>query len=178
MARKYTARWDPEWHTQIYDVVSKVGAEDQDSLNSARKIRQPILSKDDIDNAFDGITYQKGASVIGMFEGWMGPEEFRKGVQSYLKQYAFHAATARDFLDSLSTSSKAKHHGSVFHVSQSGRSASRFSGAPLQRRESGAATGAEPISAVGLERIRRSGLGNCPYASVTVAELAARANAC
>ena len=106
MARKYTARWDPEWNTQVYDVVSKLGAEAKDSLISARKIRQPILSKDDINNAFDGITYQKGASVIGMFESWMGSEEFRKGVQSYLKQYAFRAATAGDFLDSFSTSSK------------------------------------------------------------------------
>jgi len=106
MARKYTARWGPEWHTQVYDVVSKLGAETQDSLISARRIRQPILAKDDIDNAFDGITYQKGASVIGMFESWMGPEEFRKGVQSYLEQYAFRAATAGDFLDSLSTSGK------------------------------------------------------------------------
>src|SRR5205807_4755315 len=50
--------------------------------------------------------YEKGASVIGMFENWMGPEEFRKGVQSYLKQYTFRATTAGEFLDSLSTSSK------------------------------------------------------------------------
>jgi len=33
-----------------------------------------------INNAFDSITYEKGASVIGMFENWMGPEAFRKGV--------------------------------------------------------------------------------------------------
>jgi alanyl aminopeptidase len=36
----------------------------------------------------------------------MGPEEFRKGVQSYLKQYSFRATTATDFLDALSSSSK------------------------------------------------------------------------
>ena len=41
-----------------------------------------------------------------MFENWMGAEEFRKGVQGYLKQYAFRATSAGDFLDSLSTSSK------------------------------------------------------------------------
>jgi alanyl aminopeptidase len=106
MERKLIAEWKPEWHTRVADVSDKLRAEDEDSLISARKIRQPILTKDDINNAFDDITYQKGASVIGMFENWMGPEEFRKGVQSYLRQYSFKATTAAEFLDSLSTSSK------------------------------------------------------------------------
>jgi alanyl aminopeptidase len=106
MERKLIAEWKPEWHTRVSDVSDKLRAEGEDSLISARKIRQPILAKDDINNAFDDITYQKGASVIGMFESWMGPEEFRKGVQGYLKQYAFRATTAGEFLDSLSTSSK------------------------------------------------------------------------
>ena len=106
MERKLVAEWKPEWHTRVSDVSDKLRAMSDDSLVSARKIRQPILAKDDINNAFDSITYQKGASVIGMFENWMGPEEFRKGVQSYLKQYSFRATTAGEFLDSLSTSSK------------------------------------------------------------------------
>src|SRR5204862_275434 len=38
----------------------------EDSLVSARQIRQPVNSKGDIINAFDGITYTKGASVIAM----------------------------------------------------------------------------------------------------------------
>ena len=60
---------------------------------STRKIRQLIETKDDISNAFDDITYSKGAAVIGMFENWMGAEAFRKGVQSYLNRYAFRTAT-------------------------------------------------------------------------------------
>jgi alanyl aminopeptidase len=106
MERKLIAEWKPEWQTRVADVGSMMRAEQDDSLVSARKIRQEILSKDDINNAFDSITYEKGASVIGMFENWIGPDEFRKGVQSYLKQYAFRATTAGEFLDSLSTSSK------------------------------------------------------------------------
>jgi alanyl aminopeptidase len=106
MERKLIAEWKPEWQTRVSDVSAKLAAAREDSLISARRIRQPILAKDDINNAFDGITYEKGASVIGMFENWMGPEEFRKGVQSYLKQYSFRATTAGEFLDSLSSSSK------------------------------------------------------------------------
>ena len=106
MERKLIAEWKPEWQTRVGDVSDKLRAAGEDSLISARKIRQPIVTKDDINNAFDAITYEKGASVIGMFENWMGPEEFRKGVQSYLKQYAFLATSAGEFLDTLSSSSK------------------------------------------------------------------------
>ncbi|HEX3748288.1 MAG TPA: M1 family metallopeptidase [Bryobacteraceae bacterium] len=104
--QRLLATWKPEWQTRVEDVGSKLGAEEVDSLVSTRKIRQPILTKDDISNAFDAITYQKGAAVIGMFESWMGPEQFRKGVQAYLKRYAFRTATEGDFLDSLSSESK------------------------------------------------------------------------
>ncbi|MGA7414615.1 MAG: M1 family metallopeptidase [Bryobacteraceae bacterium] len=106
LEQKYIAEWKPEWNTRVDDVGAKLGAQDDDSLVSARKIRQPIETKGDIGNAFDGITYQKGAAVIGMFERWMGSEDFRNGVRSYMKQYAFKTATAPDFLDSLSSSSK------------------------------------------------------------------------
>ncbi len=106
MERKLIAEWKPEWETRVSDVAGKLRAAGEDSLISARKIRQPIESKSDINSAFDDITYQKGASVIGMFENWLGPEEFRKGVQSYLKQYSYRATTAAEFLDAISSSSK------------------------------------------------------------------------
>jgi alanyl aminopeptidase len=105
MERKLIAEWKPEWQTRVEDVADTLHSERDDSLISSRKIRQEILTNDDINNAFDSITYGKGASVIGMFENRMGPEEFRKGVQSYLKQYAWQATTAGQFLDSLSSSS-------------------------------------------------------------------------
>ena len=106
MEQKLIAEWKPEWKTRVEDVGSKLGAEDSDSLVTARKIRQPIESKDDISNAFDGITYNKGAAVIGMFESWMTPEAFRRGVRSYLTKYAFQSATSAEFLDSLGSASK------------------------------------------------------------------------
>ncbi len=103
MEQKLLAEWKPEWETRVGDVGSKLGAEAQDTLTSARKIRQEIKTKDDISNAFDGITYQKGAAVIGMFENWVSAPAFRKGVQSYLHQYEFKNATASQFLGAVSS---------------------------------------------------------------------------
>src|SRR5204862_5919194 len=79
-------------------------AADADSLASARQIRQPVQSRGDIYNAFDSITYQKGATVIGMFEGWVGEEDFRRGVQGYLESRRDSSATADDFLEALTRS--------------------------------------------------------------------------
>jgi len=105
MEQKLVAEWKPEWKTRIDAVDTKLNAEDEDSLVTARSIRQPIESKDDISNAFDDITYSKGAAVIAMFENWLGAETFRKGVHAYLAKYANRNATASDFLGSLSAAS-------------------------------------------------------------------------
>jgi alanyl aminopeptidase len=105
MEQKLVAEWKPEWKTRIDAVDTKLNAEEEDSLVTARRIRQPIASKDDIANAFDDITYSKGAAVIAMFENWLGAETFRKGVRAYLGKYANGNATAADFLRSLSAAS-------------------------------------------------------------------------
>jgi alanyl aminopeptidase len=105
MERKIVGEWKPEWHADVTAVNSRIGAMHQDSLISARKIRQPIDSNDDIANAFDGITYEKGAAVIQMFETWIGREKFRKGIQLYLNQHANGNATAADFEAAISSAS-------------------------------------------------------------------------
>lgn len=102
MEPKIISKWKPEWREEIAAASDRLGAMGQDSLVSARKIRQPIESTDDIANAFDGITYDKAAAVIFMFEHWVGPETFRKGVQLYMQKHAYSNATAADFLAAIS----------------------------------------------------------------------------
>src|SRR5438105_15931885 len=69
-----------------------------DSLTSARRIRQRIQSTHDIQNAFDTITYSKGAAVLAMFERWVGERPFQKGLRQYLTRHAWRNATAADFI--------------------------------------------------------------------------------
>ena len=78
----------PDWKLRAEE-VSGAGTMRQDSLASARKIRQPIEAPGDIANAFDGITYSKGSEVIGMFENYVGPEVFQKTIRLYLRQHAW-----------------------------------------------------------------------------------------
>ena len=48
-----------------------------------------------------GLVYNKGKSVIGMFERWMGEEAFRNGVNAYLQENAWGNAQAKDFWKAL-----------------------------------------------------------------------------
>src|SRR5205085_8757134 len=81
---KIVDHWQPGWNTKLDQLFATFGAMGADSLVSARHIRQQIESEPDIDNAFDAITYNKGAAVLGMFESGLGPEVFRKAIHSYL----------------------------------------------------------------------------------------------
>ncbi|WP_394828566.1 M1 family metallopeptidase [Pendulispora albinea] len=101
MTSRTLERWKPEWNEGASRVLHTDRAMRNDSLVSARRIRQPILGKDDVKNAFDDITYRKGAAVIRMFETWASPEVFRAGVQRYLAKYAHGTATADQFLSAV-----------------------------------------------------------------------------
>jgi len=97
MELKTVRQWKPDWHMEIEELETRLRATSEDSLISARQIRQPILSNSDMANAFDDITYQKGAAVIRMFERWLGEAKFRKGVQAYLQEHKWGTANAADF---------------------------------------------------------------------------------
>jgi cytosol alanyl aminopeptidase len=105
MSSTILKQWKPEWRWEIDDLRDRLVAANTDGLASARRITQPTESKSDIANAFDEITYQKGGAVIGMFEANVGTEKFRKGVQNYLRAYAFKNGRTEDFLDALSAAS-------------------------------------------------------------------------
>jgi alanyl aminopeptidase len=106
MTPKIMEQYRPEWDPPSGRAQSANGAMRSDSLVSARQIRQPVASNDDIKNAFDSITYQKGAAVITMFERWVGASAFQKGVQRYMTEHAHGTATGRDFLAAVTAEAK------------------------------------------------------------------------
>ena len=106
MAEKIVDQWRPDYDRGAARIEERAEAIDADALTSARQIRQPIVTRGDMFNAFDRITYQKGATVIGMFEGWVGAESFRSGVRSYIESRRDGSATSADFLASIAQASR------------------------------------------------------------------------
>src|SRR5881394_221264 len=98
MAGKIIHQLKPEWDAGYTAGRSRKYALDVDRLASARQVRNPVVEKGDIWAAFDSITYNKGSSVLSMFETWFGPDRFRQGVQAFLKRHSYDTATAEDFI--------------------------------------------------------------------------------
>jgi len=95
---KQTARRvAPEWQVDLDDVEETQTAVSTDALRSTRPIRTKVETPDEINEVFDGIAYQKTASVLRTIENYVGSELFRKGVTSYLRKYSFANAAGNDF---------------------------------------------------------------------------------
>lgn len=100
------ARVFPEMHAEVSEEMTALEAFDADSLASARRIRNPIATVHDVHNAFDSITYSKGASVLNMIESWLGEEVFRRGIQRYLHEHAGGNASGEDLMGALGAESQ------------------------------------------------------------------------
>ncbi|MCR9194788.1 MAG: ERAP1-like C-terminal domain-containing protein [Hyphomonas sp.] len=83
-----------------------IGAMDNDSLASARQIRNPIDRNADILDAFDSITYRKGGGVLSMFENYLGEEAFRDGIRLHMRRFEDGVADVDDFMTSIADGSK------------------------------------------------------------------------
>ncbi len=82
----------PDYKPQLSALEATQHAMREDALVSARRMREPIVTPHDIMNAFDEITYSKGAAVIAMFEHYVGKERFRAALAHYLRKHSYGTA--------------------------------------------------------------------------------------
>jgi alanyl aminopeptidase len=102
LEQKLTAQFEPSWHEELSDIDLRAAALGADSIVTARRVREPIVTQDDIANVFDSITYLKGATVLNMFEAFVGPDKFQQGVRNYITERANGNATSTDFVAAIS----------------------------------------------------------------------------
>ncbi len=105
MESKPVAAWKPEWQISQDEVLGSNAALNTDSTVNTRPIRQQAETRNEINSLFDGIAYGKTAAVLRMLEGYIGPEVFRKGVNSYLEAHKYGNATAEDFWSAMAQAS-------------------------------------------------------------------------
>jgi aminopeptidase N len=97
MEKRPLATLKPEWNTSVDEAAETEVAIDGDSLATTRAIRTPVETPAEIEEAFDSVAYEKGAAIVRMLEGYLGPEPFRRGVNAYLERYAYGNATSEAF---------------------------------------------------------------------------------
>jgi tricorn protease interacting factor F2/3 len=67
-----------------------------DALRNTHAIEADVVNPEQINEAFDAISYEKGGSVLRMVETYVGEDAFRRGVSAYLKKFQYGNASGAD----------------------------------------------------------------------------------
>ncbi len=102
---KAVAELMPEWGLWRDFVATLSRPFALDALVSTHPISFEVRNAHQATERFDVITYWKGAGVVRMIEGYLGADEFRAGVRTYLDAYRERNATADDFWRELTKAS-------------------------------------------------------------------------
>ncbi len=105
MESKAVSAWKPEWNLSQDEALDLDGVLNYDAGKITRAIRANADTPGEINEMFDGITYQKGGAVLAMTENYETPEVFRKGVHNYLEAHMYGNATAEDFWNAQTAAS-------------------------------------------------------------------------
>lgn len=108
METMVTDHFHPEWKIWMEAQNGKTGAMATDAKMGTHPIVQPILDILQAGQAFDNITYEKGSAVIRMFENYVGADEFRNGVRTYMKKYAYKNTVTDDLWREIDAASSRK----------------------------------------------------------------------
>jgi puromycin-sensitive aminopeptidase len=104
MSGKALDAWKPEWRTEeSFQMGYPFWI---DSFANTRPIHASAETPEEILQLFDGIAYQKTAAVLRMVENYIGAEDFRRGVNSYLAKHQYANAGADDFARAIAEASK------------------------------------------------------------------------
>ncbi|CDQ59745.1 unnamed protein product [Oncorhynchus mykiss] len=93
---------EPLWGMRDIMIISDVlPVMVDDALVTSHPIIVDVSTPAEITSVFDGISYNKGASILRMVEDWLGRDNFRDGCRKYLKDFHFQNAKTANFWASL-----------------------------------------------------------------------------
>ncbi|XP_032596884.1 puromycin-sensitive aminopeptidase isoform X2 [Drosophila grimshawi] len=91
------------WTQFVTDMYTR--ALELDSLKNSHPIEVPVGHPSEIDEIFDEISYNKGASVIRMLHDYIGEDDFRKGMNLYLTRHQYKNTCTEDLWEALQEAS-------------------------------------------------------------------------
>jgi puromycin-sensitive aminopeptidase len=105
MAFRIVDEWRPQWKVWNTFEHHRAAALNLDALANTHPVYCPVRNVSEATENFDVITYEKGAAVVRMLEGYLGPEAFREGVRTYIRRHREGNATAADLWRALTEAS-------------------------------------------------------------------------
>lgn len=79
----------PEWQTGLQAASIFEMGKRADAVPSTHPVVQEVFTAAQAEQAFDYITYDKGAAVITMIAAYVGRDNFRDGVRRYMREHAY-----------------------------------------------------------------------------------------
>jgi tricorn protease interacting factor F2/3 len=96
----------PDWELWSFFVTRYVfDAKKVDALLSTHPIEMQLRNPSEMNEAFDFISYNKGASILRMVEEYIGNKEFRRGIGQYIRSFSYANASSEDLWKILEESS-------------------------------------------------------------------------
>lgn len=91
-------QWD-NWTHFIYEYINSALA--IDSLSDSHPIEVPVETNLQINDIFDAISYNKGASIIRMLSEYIGEDKMQAGLRFYLSSHSYGSATTADLWSAI-----------------------------------------------------------------------------
>lgn len=105
MGTKTTEAIRPEYQELARAIYTRNGSMRIDELKATRAIHAEVTDPKQAAEMFDGITYDKGESILWMLEGYVGEKAFQKGIHDYLKANEFGNAKSDDLWNAIGEAS-------------------------------------------------------------------------
>merc|ERR1712051_150749 len=91
------------WTQFVSDTL--ISALEFDALKNSHPIEIEVGHPSEVEEIFDSISYNKGASVIRMLHNYIGNDAFKQGMKHYLTKHSYKNTQTEDLWASLKTAS-------------------------------------------------------------------------
>ncbi|XP_034073083.1 leucyl-cystinyl aminopeptidase [Gymnodraco acuticeps] len=141
---------------------------DKDALNSSHAVSTKVNKPEQVEEMFDFVSYEKGASILLMLNASLpGEQQFRKGIIEYLKQFSGSNTVTNDLWNSLTRVEVSAQHQNVSEMMSSWTSQKGFPLVTVSREGDEVTLTQEHFLLTSDEAIYTSSLWNIPVTYVT-----------
>lgn len=103
MEARVADKMHPDWKVWLQEESGKEYAMSLDAKASTHPVVQTVNTVEQVSQAFDAITYQKGQAVIRMVEDYAGDGAFREAVRVYMRTHAYGNTVTQDLWSAVET---------------------------------------------------------------------------
>ncbi|XP_069565514.1 leucyl-cystinyl aminopeptidase isoform X1 [Brachyistius frenatus] len=108
---------------------------DKDALNSSHAVSTEVNTAEQVEEMFDSVSYEKGASILLMLNTSLpGDQQFRKGIIQYLKQFSGSNTDTDDLWNSLTQVEVSTQHQNISEMMSSWTSQKGFPLVTISRK--------------------------------------------